>query len=508
MVDKEWTKFPRFSKEYINGVELFLDFAYSSGRAQGNEILCPCSKCRNCCWARRDVVYDHLIAIGFLKGYKIWVNHGEEISSLPIVNDDDMEDDIDGLLHDTFRNVIEENGGNDGPNEEAKKFYNLINEAKQELYPGCQTFSTLSFIIRLYLLKCLHGWSNASFSDLLQLLKEAMPNLNIPESFNKTKAMIKDLGLDYKKIHACPNDCMLYWKEHETDNFCEKCKVSRWKESCDVNFELQQQNEQKVPAKILRHFPLIPRLQRLFMCSNTAESMRWHEEERSKDGKLRHPADGEAWKDFDRLHPIFSSETRNVRLGLTSDGFNPFRTMSISHSTWPIMTVVYNFPPWLCMKPEYTMLSLLIPGPQSPGNDIDVYLQPLIEELKELWEMGVETYDVSRDQKFQMHAALLWTISDYPAYAMLSGWSTKGRLACSCCNYDTHSSYLRHSHKMCYMNHRVFLPANHAWRLNKKSFNGKKELGSAPTMLEGIEILEILKYFNNDFGKNKKKKKR
>jgi len=34
---------------------------------------------------------------------------------LPIVNydknDDDMEDDINGLLHDTFRNVIEENGG-------------------------------------------------------------------------------------------------------------------------------------------------------------------------------------------------------------------------------------------------------------------------------------------------------------------------------------------------------------------------------------------------------------
>jgi len=35
MVDKEWTKFPRFRKEYINGVELFLDFAYTSGRPQG-----------------------------------------------------------------------------------------------------------------------------------------------------------------------------------------------------------------------------------------------------------------------------------------------------------------------------------------------------------------------------------------------------------------------------------------------------------------------------------------
>ena len=120
------------------------------------------------------------------------------------------------------------------------------------------------------------------------------------------------------------------------------------------------------------------------------------------------------------------------------------------------------------------MLSLLIPGPQSSGKDIDVYLQPLIEELKELWEMGVETYDVTRDKKFQMHATLLWTISDYPAYAILLGWSTTGRLACSCCNCDTHSSYLRHSHKMCYMNHRVFLPANHAWRVNKKVLKWKE----------------------------------
>ena len=59
--------------------------------------------------------------------------------------------------------------------------------------------------------------------------------------------------------------------------------------------------------------------------------------------------------------------------------------------------MVYNLPPWMSMKPEYCMLSLLIPGPRSPGNDIDVYLQPLIEELKELWELGVETCDYSKN---------------------------------------------------------------------------------------------------------------
>ena len=104
-----------------------------------------------------------------------------------------------------------------------------------------------------------------------------------------------------------------------------------------------------------------------------------------------------------------------------------------------------------------------------------------------------------------MRAALLWTISDYPGYAMLSGWSTKGRLACANCNYDTNSAYLKHSHKMCYMDHRICLPMSHPWRSNKKNFNGKKELRPSPQMLEGSEIIKILKDFINAFGKNLKK---
>ena len=49
------------------------------------------------------------------------------------------------------------------------------------------------------------------------------------------------------------------------------------------------------------------------------------------------------------------------------------------------------------------MLSLLIPGPTSPENDIDVYLQPQVEELNELWGVGVETFDVSSKKSFQIH---------------------------------------------------------------------------------------------------------
>ncbi|XP_069145619.1 uncharacterized protein [Solanum lycopersicum] len=216
--------------------------------------------------------------------------------------DDDMDysyDDIDRLLNDQFRDVAQAGGVYDGPNENAKKFYSLLEEANQELYAGC-----------------------------IELLKEAMPELNIPQSYSKTKSMVKNLGLDYGKIDACQNDCMLFRNDHKDDEFCHTCGASRYIQDPTVDSELESLKKQhRVSAKTLRHFPLIPRIKRLFMCSKTVDSLRWNEEERFEDGKLRHPADGLAWKDFDRVHPGFAQDCCNVRLGLSIDGFNPFRTM-------------------------------------------------------------------------------------------------------------------------------------------------------------------------------------
>ena len=76
------------------------------------------------------------------------------------------------------------------------------------------------------------------------------------------------------------------------------------------------------------------------------------------------------------------------------------------------------------MKPEYLMLSLLIPDPQSPGKDMDVFLQALVEELKDLWESGIETRDAANDRKvFKMRAALLWMVNDFSARSSFFGWS-------------------------------------------------------------------------------------
>ncbi|XP_060210294.1 uncharacterized protein LOC132637179 [Lycium barbarum] len=104
-----------------------------------------------------------------------------------------------------------------------------------------------------------------------------------------------------------------------------------------------------------------------------------------------------------------------------------------------------------------------------------------------------------------MRAALLWIVSDFPALATVSGWSTKGKLACPTCNYDTCSQYRKHSRKMCYMGHRRFLPRDHPLRKDKKSFNGQEEHRPAPNPLSSVDVFEELREFNNVYGKGKKR---
>ncbi|KAF7135774.1 hypothetical protein RHSIM_Rhsim08G0151600 [Rhododendron simsii] len=133
------------------------------------------------------------------------------------------------------------------------------------------------------------------------------------------------------------------------------------------------------------------------MNPDITEDMKWHSDKRVDDEDMRHLVDTPQWKRLDEKYLEFSRETRNVRLGFATDGFNPF-------------------------------------GPNKSRTNIDVYLRPLVDELKELWKNGVRTYDASTSDTFGMHVAIIRSIHDLPAYGHVFGWRTKGYLACPTCN--------------------------------------------------------------------------
>ena len=135
------------------------------------------------------------------------------------------------------------------------------------------------------------------------------------------------------------------------------------------------------------------------------------------------------------------------------------------------------------------MLSVMISGPRQPGNDIDVYLSPLIEDLRLLWNEGIEVFDAYEKVNFNLRALLLWTINDFLAYGNLSGYSVKGHHACLICEENTNYHKLKYGMKTCYIGHRKFLKRNHPYRKLKKAFNGCQEDKTAPPPLTGDGVI-------------------
>ena len=339
------------SAEWQQGLTDYLDSTFG-GSSKGGTAPCPCSACRSMSFRKRSDVQNHLLRKGFDESF---IREQESICEGSAIDDDDVDDraGTTELLHSLIRGTIRGEIDEEQPNEMAKKFFKLLQEAKKELFPGCTEATQVSFIVKMFQMKCMFGCSNACMEYVLGLFLLILPKGHcLPDSMEKIKKVVRDLGLNYEKIDACYNDCVLFrGKEYEGLDNCPKCGETRWKQSKEVHdVGSSCGSKKRVPRKILRYFPLIPRLQRIYMSETRASYMRWHKEELVVDGKMRHPADSKAWKHVDATYEWFAEDPRNVRLGLASDGFNPFGMLNVSYSCWPVILIPYNLPPWLCLK--------------------------------------------------------------------------------------------------------------------------------------------------------------
>ncbi|KAJ9544721.1 hypothetical protein OSB04_024428 [Centaurea solstitialis] len=241
------------------------------------------------------------------------------------------------------------------------------------------------------------------FTELLVLLKKMLPEGN---------EMVTSVKNEYKDLSACPT-----------------CGKSRWKVDKKTGKEYEN-----VPTK----FPIIPRLKPLYQSKITAKDLIWHETTRKKDG--------EEMRTIDNKFPEIANDPRNLRLGISADGVNVNRGNK-HHSVWPVLAVIYNLPPWLCMKRKCIMLSLLISG--TPSNDIDV---------------GVKTYNAYSQENFALRAVVLCTINDYLALGTLYGCPYSGYEGCVICQEKTQCVRLPYSGKQSYAGHKRYLPYNHPFR--------------------------------------------
>jgi hypothetical protein len=509
---REWM-YKMGTPDFEVGIEEFVKQADRFTRSRGftdGKIKCPCKRCQHIQLKKHeDCKYD-LLRYGFVLEYYVWSAHGENYSEGPSQQVPRRSEAVN-----LVRNMVLDAAGPDfhlpdlensesepqnvePPNLKAKRFYELLSKADKPLHQGCEQHSTLSATSRLLSIKLDFNISQACFDRFVQAIKEFIPNSTLGNNYYESKKMVSELGLGYKKIDVCPAGCMLYYGADKDRLECYRCGHQRYKPEDQSNTK-----RKNTPYKHMHYLPLTPRLQRLYMSKDIAKHMTWHHENHREPGVLSHPSDGEAWKHFDRAEPSFAAEPRNVRLGLCADGFTPFGMSSTAYSCWPVIVTPYNLPPWMCMKTPFMFLTLIIPGPNSPKRNIDVYLQPLIDELNELWK-GVDTYDAFREQNFKLKATLMWTINDFPAYDMLSGWSTHGRLSCPYCMKKSKAFTLKHGRKTSFFYcHRQFLPMNRSFRNNRGAFiNGRVERDEPPPRLSSEEIWSIVRKYPKVTDKN------
>ncbi|GJM95694.1 hypothetical protein PR202_ga12468 [Eleusine coracana subsp. coracana] len=228
----------RETKSYKQAVNSFLVFAFRNS-AIGSKIICPC---RKSFWREASKVREHIICDGFLKEYRTWTLHGEVDSScvnqgsrhvLEFVEEPSKDDDISEFLRDLApglddRGDLEDDGSFEPLNEDVAAIHKLATDNSHELYPGCKNYSKLCFLVRLLHIKFLGGWTDRSFNLLVDLLADALPmGSALPKNYHEAKKLVKSVGLGYTNIHACKNDYILYWRDHEKSTSCPKYKVSR-----------------------------------------------------------------------------------------------------------------------------------------------------------------------------------------------------------------------------------------------------------------------------------------
>ncbi|GJT87717.1 hypothetical protein Tco_1069434 [Tanacetum coccineum] len=292
-IDKSWTTISsRNSNAFLDGLFAFIAHCEPLLHPITRKIRCPCSRCcnRDDNFVTLKTLEVHISRHGFDQHYTTWKYHGEPILPLPPPVPHSPEHiDMDAFFEDISANNVPtpptqttgpQPAQTTGPNNE---FEELLSRSTQKLYPGCD-MTTLEFTTEISHIKALHKITDAGFNKILALLQKACSpskGYNFPSSYYEIKKTYKKIGLGYESIHACINDCFLFWGSEDNLKMpnCPICKASRWKDP-------KKTKGKKVANKVVRYFPLTPRLQRMFNTKHIAKWMTWHATGQSKEMTL------------------------------------------------------------------------------------------------------------------------------------------------------------------------------------------------------------------------------
>jgi Transposase family tnp2 len=261
-------------------------------------------------------------------------------------------------------------------------------------------------LLRVYTLKVEDHLSDRTFNRFAK----AFPTSG-HDTLKVTKRRVRSLaGFQPIRYSCCINSCICFVGPYENLTECPNCKEARY-------------GPNEKPRKYYDYLPIIPRLKAQMANSAQAAKMRYRAEFVHEPGVVKDVFDGSHYRSLldtrvpsSEAHPFFYfSDERDIALGLSTDGFAPFKKRS--QTCWPIILFNYNIPPQLRFRKKYCIHVATVPGPKKPW-DWDSFCWPLAEELIQL-EMGIKAFDAVALSIFLLHAYLILAFGDIPAMALV-----------------------------------------------------------------------------------------
>ena len=261
-------------------------------------------------------------------------------------------------------------------------------------------------LLRAYTLKVEDGITNATFNKL----RFAFPQAPL-DSIKSTEKRVQFLsGFQPVRYACCISSCVCFTGPFETLQQCPKCKADRYKA------------DGTTPRSYFEYLPIIPRLRAMVANSKYAEKMQYWSNHMHDPTKVTDIFDGTHYTSLlgkfvtigdEQLPMWFFSDPRDIALGLSTDGFGPFKRRN--KAAWPLILFNYNLPPEGRFRKENIISLGSIP---KKPLDFDSFIWPLVQELLQL-AVGVTAFDALSRVIFLLHAYLIVVFGDIPAISMV-----------------------------------------------------------------------------------------
>jgi hypothetical protein len=260
-------------------------------------------------------------------------------------------------------------------------------------------------LIQFFALKVQDGLTDRTFQKIRYITST--------ESLKNTQKRIQFLsGFQPVRYDCCRSSCVCYTGPYEALKQCPKCNSDRYK------------SDGTTPYSYLEYLPIIPRLRAMLGNFSYARKMQYRSNHKHDPRKMTDIFDGTHYqllqKTFvtigdEELPEWFFSDPRDIALGLSTDGFGPFKRRT--KTAWPIIMFNYNLPPEERFLKDNIIRLGTIPGPKKP-DDADSFFWPVVQELLQL-KIGVSAFDGISKEIFLLHAHLIVVFGDIPAMSML-----------------------------------------------------------------------------------------